>query len=99
MRDDSFVCVICGFHVAPLGYTARDHCPVCLHSKHVDINPGDRRHSCQGILVPIGVENHRKGYKIIYKCASCATIKKNIAAQDDDFTKILEIAANFQKWD
>ena len=39
MIDESFTCEICNKLVEPLGYTARDHCPYCLYSKHVDINP------------------------------------------------------------
>jgi hypothetical protein len=41
-NDDFFVCVHCGKEVKPLGYTSRDHCPFCLWSVHVDVNPGDR---------------------------------------------------------
>ena len=48
MKDESFVCENCGFNVEKLNYTARDHCPNCLYSKHVDINPGDRENNCQG---------------------------------------------------
>ena len=38
MIDESFVCENCKKEVKPLGYTARDHCPFCLYSKHLDIN-------------------------------------------------------------
>ena len=40
MIDESFICENCGKKVTKLGYTARDHCPYCLYSKHLDINPG-----------------------------------------------------------
>ena len=49
MRDESFTCENCHKEVKPLGYTARDHCPYCLYSKHVDINPGDRQNTCKGL--------------------------------------------------
>ena len=42
MIDEEFICENCLNKVQKLGYTARDHCPFCLYSKHVDINPGDR---------------------------------------------------------
>ena len=42
MIDEEFICENCGKHVDKLNYTARDHCPYCLFSKHVDINPGDQ---------------------------------------------------------
>ena len=46
--DEEFICENCGKHVPKLGYTCRNHCPYCLHSKHVDINPGDRAETCHG---------------------------------------------------
>ena len=45
-NDNSFVCENCNMIVSPLKYTSRDHCPYCLYSKHVDINPGDRLNKC-----------------------------------------------------
>ena len=94
MRDESFRCVVCGAEVSPLKYTARDHCPVCLSSLHVDINPGDRQCECKGILTPIGVQKYRDTYKIIYRCDICGAIKRNISASDDNFEKIIELWAN-----
>ena len=37
--DEEFICENCGEKVEKLGYTCRNHCPHCLYSKHVDINP------------------------------------------------------------
>ena len=69
MIDEEFVCEHCHKKVSPLEYSARDHCPYCLYSKHVDVNPGDRSEECHGLLEPIGVDiNRKKGYVIIYKC-------------------------------
>ena len=63
--DEEFVCENCGKKVKKLGYSCRNHCPYCLHSKHVDKNPGDREELCHGILEPIGLEiNSKKGYVI-----------------------------------
>lgn len=92
MIDEDFICEVCGSHVSHLGYTARDHCPYCLYSKHVDINPGDRQNTCQGLLKPIGIEKYKNTYKIIYKCSKCHQIHKNIMASDDNFDKIIEIS-------
>lgn len=41
--DEEFICEHCGQHVPKLGYSCRNHCPYCLYSKHVDVNPGDRQ--------------------------------------------------------
>ena len=92
MVDEEFICDNCNKLVNKLGYTARDHCPYCLYSKHVDINPGDRMNNCRGLLVPIGVEKFKDSYKIIYRCQKCNLIHKNIAASDDDFDKIIKLS-------
>lgn len=96
MIDEDFICENCSFHVKKLGYTARDHCPNCLYSKHVDIFPGDRANSCHGLLRPIGIEKFKNTYKIVYKCMKCQNIHKNIIASDDNYDLIVELSiANF----
>ncbi len=92
MRNESFVCEHCGQKVEKSDYTARDHCPYCLYSKHVDINPGDRLNTCQGLLKPIGIEKFKDTYKIIYQCEKCHTIHKNIALKDDSIERIIELS-------
>ena len=93
-NDKSFICENCNKEVNPLNYTSRDHCPYCLYSKHVDINPGDRLNTCKGLLKPIGIEKYKDTYKIIYKCQTCMQLHKNIVAIDDDFDKIIELSKN-----
>ena len=90
--DEGFVCEKCGKTVEPLIYSSRDHCPYCLYSKHVDINPGDRENSCLGLLKPIGIEKYKDTYKIIYQCDRCKKTHKNIMARDDDMNRIIEIS-------
>ena len=92
--DEPFVCENCGFHVDKLGYSCRDHCPNCLYSKHVDINPGDRLNTCLGLLEPIGIEKYKDTYKIIYRCQKCKEIHKNIMAKDDNMDLIIELSRN-----
>ena len=92
MLDEAFICENCHKEVPCLNYTARDHCPSCLYSKHVDINPGDRLNSCQGLLAPIGIEKYKNTYKIIYKCLKCGCYHKNVMAKDDDMNKIIELS-------
>lgn len=92
MRDEEFICENCGNKVLPLGYTARDHCPFCLYSKHVDIMPGDRKNTCKGLLKPIGIEKFKDTYKILYRCEKCGETHKNIMAKDDDMDLIIELS-------
>ena len=95
MIDEEFICEVCKRKVNKLNTTARDHCPYCLSSKHLDINPGDRSANCGGILKPIDIEKSKKDtLKIIYKCNKCGIIKKNKTAIDDNFDLILEIMSS-----
>ena len=94
MIDEEFICDNCKEKVMPLGYTARDHCPNCLCSKHVDIYPGDRSSDCKGLLRPVGVEKFKKGYKIVYKCDKCGELKRNIMAHDDNIDLIIEVMSS-----
>lgn len=101
-NDNGFICRHCGYQVAPLGYTSRDHCPKCLYSIHIDNVPGDRANECLGDLVPISIESSsKKGYIITYKCSKCGEIKRNKSADDDSFETMLEIQknnANYSKY-
>ena len=92
--DEEFICENCGKKVLPLGYSCRNHCPYCLHSKHVDINPGDRLEGCHGDLEPIGLEiDGKKGYIIIFQCKKCGAIRKNKAARDDNKDLIIDLSS------
>lgn len=92
MRNEPFICEHCGKNVPKSNYTARDHCPYCLYSKHVDINPGDRMNPCKGLLVPIGIEKFKDLYKIIYQCEKCHKLHKNITLQDDNMEEIIHLS-------
>lgn len=94
MRDEEFICLNCGKKVERLNYTARDHCPYCLYSVHIDINPGDRLNTCLGLLKPIGIEKFKDSYKIIYQCNKCHNYHKNIMANDDDMNLIIKLSSN-----
>ena len=88
-RKEDFVCEVCGTKVIGNGYT--NHCPKCLWSKHVDINPGDRKSNCGGMMEPIRAEIKNSSYVIIHKCKICKFIKKNKSSEDDNFEAILTI--------
>ena len=94
MIDENFICEHCGKTVKKLEYSSRDHCPYCLYSKHVDINPGDRANTCKGLLKPVDIEKFKDTYKIIYKCESCGEQHKNIIATDDDMDEIIRLSSN-----
>ncbi len=98
-NDDGFVCQNCGLTVLPLGYTSRNHCPRCLCSLHVDINPGDRQNPCRGLLRPFRAEpDARRGYVILHRCEKCGAVVRNRAAheartQPDDLDLLIRLTA------
>jgi len=94
MIDENFKCENCGEMVNKLNYTARDHCPKCLYSKHVDINPGDRMNECKGLLEPIKIEKFKDTFKIIYRCQKCGELHKNKIANDDNMDLIIKLSNN-----
>lgn len=91
---EDFVCKNCGTKVKGSGYT--NHCPVCLWSRHVDINPGDREADCGGLMEPIGIDSKRGQYIILHKCLSCGHEKKNKSVAEDNFDSILKVAGKLR---
>lgn len=87
---EDFTCEHCGEKVQGTGYT--NHCPKCLWSKHVDINPGDRASECMGMMEPAGLIVLKKVYSVIYKCQKCGLEKKNKAAENDEMDTIIKIS-------
>src|SRR3989338_9703334 len=90
-RQEPFVCGHCGIDVDPLPHgTCRNHCPVCLWSKHVDLDgPGDRASTCLGLLRPTGIDHDgKKGWIIIHECVLCTKRQPNKTAPDDDVDAI-----------
>ena len=80
-NDSGFICAHCGKEVEPLGYTSRNHCPYCLWSLHVDINPGDRANECGGQMEPIAAKPDAKaGFVILHRCTKCGELHPNKAA-------------------
>lgn len=86
-KKEDFVCEKCGTKVTGDGYT--NHCPSCLYSKHVDINPGDRASLCLGLMKPLKIEGSSGKYRIIHKCLACGYVKPNKVAEDDSIESIL----------
>lgn len=91
-NDNSFICQHCGKQVEKLGYSSRNHCPYCLWSLHVDINPGDRANTCKGKMFPKAIDiDSKKGKMIVHKCTKCGKEKRNVCANDDSEALILKV--------
>jgi hypothetical protein len=87
---EDFTCMHCGHSVVGDGYT--NHCPKCLHSRHVDVNPGDRAATCGGLMVPVGIENKGDRYVILHRCTACGFERRNKMQDDDDMDRVIAIS-------
>lgn len=80
-----------------MGTTNRNHCNVCLWSKHVDEKKGDRKARCQAGMKPIGLTFKHEGYgkqgelMLIHVCSVCDKISINRIAGDDFTDRITEV--------
>lgn len=98
-RNTGFACAHCGAEVPPLANGSyRNHCPHCLYSLHLDVNPGDRAADCGGLLEPVGVTHSgKKGWIILHRCQRCGAERRNKAAlgdpqRPDSFERLLELS-------
>lgn len=100
-----FKCKHCNNYVSTDPYLSgvnnRNHCPYCLHSRHMDhFEPGDRLSACKAEMRPIGLTLKRTKNKygsqqgelmIIHQCVECGKISANRIAADDIATTVMEI--------
>lgn len=96
-RDEGFDCVHCGRKVPAHGRTARNHCPWCLRSRHVDDVPGDRAATCGGVMDPVGLELVDGHPVIHHRCRSCGAQGRVRAVVDgtvpDDARSLARVSA------
>ena len=88
-RREDFTCLHCGTPVHGSGYT--NHCPRCLWSRHVDINPGDRAAECGGAMEPVGALHESDRIVVVHRCVTCGHSRRNRSAADDDRDVVLEL--------
>lgn len=92
---ETFICKNCNRTVSPLefGSEHRNHCPFCLHSRHMDLNPGDRRSGCRGLMKPISIWiKNKKEWSLIHRCEKCGFIRPTRIAGDDNETLLFTLA-------
>lgn len=94
-QAQSFRCVHCHEEVstsAP-GTQHRNHCPLCLWSRHVDDEPGDRASDCLASMEPIAITVRGDGeWVLIHRCNGCGVLHSNRTAGDDNPLLLLRIA-------
>jgi hypothetical protein len=103
--DSGFTCVQCHQVVSAdpeiSGVNNRNHCPLCLYSRHVDLDrAGDREAECKSKMRPVGLTVKRLNKKygsqqgelmIIHQCVGCEKISINRIAADDDTALLLAV--------
>ena len=78
-----------------MGTKNRNHCNICLWSKHVDEAKGDLRADCQGGMKPIGLTFKYEGYgrqgelMLVHGCSSCERVSINRLAADDNDDSVI----------
>ncbi len=93
MINENFICENCGKEVKKHPeWSARNHCPFCLFSKHLDEKfPWDRNSKCEGIMKPIWIDYKKnKWWMIKHKCKKCGKEILNKIAPDDNYTDFIK---------
>ena len=93
--DGGFTCVNCRQRVPShsWGTRHRNHCPLCLWSRHLDEQPGDRACPCAQPMQPVAIEVRRDGeWAIVHRCVGCGVLRTNRIAGDDHTLTLLSLA-------
>ena len=92
---DPFKCGRCRTFVGPTvsGGRHRNHCPLCLTSRHVDLRrPGDRANPCRALMPAIGVAFRPNGEQlVVQRCNGCGVERQNRVAADDHPIALLRL--------
>ncbi|MBR30837.1 MAG: RNHCP domain protein [Spirochaetaceae bacterium] len=74
------------------GTRQRNHCPLCLHSLHLDVTPGDRASDCKSLMDPIAIWVRSGEWVLLHRCRGCGEIRPNRVAPDDNETLLISLA-------
>jgi hypothetical protein len=75
------------------GSEHRNHCPHCLHSVHLDEEPGDRAACCGAVMEPVTVWVRGRGeWALVHRCRACGRLSSNRIAGDDNEALLLSLA-------
>lgn len=99
-QQGGFTCSHCGNFVSideRMGTLNRNHCNICLWSKHVDEAKGDRGANCGEQMEPIGLTFKHEGagkvgeLMLIHHCLRCGKLSINRIARDDPEQIIFDV--------
>ena len=93
MINESFECENCWQNIEKHPeWSARNHCPFCLFSKHLDKDfPWDRSSECGWLMMPAWIDHKKnKWWMIEHKCQKCGKTILNKIAPDDNFFEFVQ---------
>jgi len=93
MINEQFVCENCSIEIKKHPeWSARNHCPECLYSKHLDSKfPWDRKSECLWLMQPVWIDYKKNKWNMIkHKCIKCSKEILNKIAPDDNFLDFVE---------
>ncbi|MER6910558.1 RNHCP domain-containing protein [Streptomyces sp. NPDC000594] len=89
-----FDCVRCGATTAPEpGGAPRDHCPRCLHSRHLTTPPNGGPTACGAPMSPISIAvAHAGELTVIHRCDDCSALTSAPVRPDDNHLVVMRVA-------
>jgi len=93
--DDAFRCRNCRGMVAEQasGTRHRNHCPLCLWSRHLDDTPRDRAADCGSLMEPLCIAVRGDGeWLLVHRCTGCGELHLNRTSGDDNPLLLVRLA-------
>ncbi|MFJ9622625.1 RNHCP domain-containing protein [Streptomyces sp. NPDC101181] len=91
----TFACAWCGLTVSAYASdgVARNHCPSCLHSRHVLDQVEGGPSDCEGRMSAIAIAVLRTGdWRVIHRCVRCDELTSNSVRPDDNQLVLMRTA-------
>ncbi|WP_067533811.1 RNHCP domain-containing protein [Nocardia crassostreae] len=92
---DTFTCLWCGLVVSTYAADGarRNHCPSCLHSRHVFDQVEGEASDCGARMSPNSIAVPRSGdWMLIHRCVRCDELTANPICADDNQLVLMRIA-------
>ncbi|WP_053912991.1 RNHCP domain-containing protein [Streptomyces sp. SCSIO 75703] len=94
-RAATFACAWCGLAVSSVADDGvpRNHCPSCLHSRHVLDHVEGGPSDCEGRMPPLSIAVPRTGdWRVIHRCVRCDELTSSPVHADDNRLVLMRMA-------
>lgn len=95
LKSSTFACAWCGLTVSTYAAdgTRRNHCPSCLHSRHVVDQVEGGPSDCHGRMSPIAIAVLRTGdWTVVHRCVRCDELTSTPVCTDDNQLVLMRMA-------